>query len=183
MQRIDPLRPFSPLETTIPLGENAAHLTSIPEESLFASSHTPYLPAPTIMVKEQVLPSPRLILVAGHDLEFGAFLVQAIKQKTACKAILASNEAKALKIIEYFKCHLLLLDYHIAGTSGFELYDLLHTIKGYEETPALFFCANTFLKHRLTDHSMLIELETLLQNIHNLLDPDNKNTALPSYRL
>ncbi len=134
-----------------------------------------------ILVKEQVLPSPRLILVAGHNLEFGAFLVQAIKQKTACKAILATSEAKALKIIEYFKCHLFLLDYHLSDTSGFELYDRLHAIKGYEETPALFFCANTFLKRRLTDHSMLIELETLLQSIHHLLDPENKNATLLSH--
>lgn len=47
MQRIDTLRPPSPVETAIPLGGNAAPLTSIPKESLFASSHTP-----TIMVIE-----------------------------------------------------------------------------------------------------------------------------------
>jgi hypothetical protein len=47
LQRIDTLHPPSLIETAIPLGGNAAHLTSTPEESLFASS-----PTPTIMVIE-----------------------------------------------------------------------------------------------------------------------------------
>lgn len=58
-----------------------------------------------------MIPSPRLILVAKHDLAFGAFLVQTIQQKTTCKAILATNEVKTLKIIQHCKCHLFLLDY------------------------------------------------------------------------
>src|SRR6266567_9626597 len=84
---------------------------------------------PTVPVEGHTSLPLKLILVVEHDLDFGVCIVQAIKQKTPYKAILATSEITALNIVQHLQCDLFLLD----SMNGFELYDRLHATKGYEE--------------------------------------------------
>src|SRR5581483_6231492 len=101
---------------------------------------------PGISAMEQSFPQVKLILVAEHDIDFGIILIQMIKQRTRYKTILVNNGMDALKVARFFKCHLFLLDYQQPDMHGFDLYDRLHAIKGYEETPALFLSGDSFLE-------------------------------------
>jgi CheY-like chemotaxis protein len=139
-------------------------------------SRTPALPG--ISAPTQPFPQIKLILVVEPDSDFGIILVQMIKQRTRYKPILANNGRNALKIARFFKCHLFLLDYQQPDMHGFELYDQLHTLKGYGETPALFLSGNAFLERPFTD---LSGLEILLQTTRDMLNSENEGfTFLPT---
>ena len=126
---------------------------------------------PTVPVEGHTSLPLKLILVVEHDLDFGVCIVQAIKQKTPYKAILATSEITALNIVQHLQCDLFLLD----SMNGFELYDRLHATKGYEGIPALFLYDSTFIERHFAGYSKLIDLETLLRSIRSLLDPENED--------
>lgn len=139
-------------------------------------SPTPTMPG--ISVTEQLFPKIKLILVAEQDVDVGIILVQMIKERTRYKTILANKGVDALKMARFFQCHLFLLDYQQPDMHGFELYDQLHAIEGYEETPTLFLSSNAFLERPFTS---LTELEMLLQKTQDVLNPaDEGFTFLPT---
>ncbi|GHO95158.1 hypothetical protein KSF_052060 [Reticulibacter mediterranei] len=129
---------------------------------------------PTISAEEQVFPLTRLILVVEHDVDFGAFLVQSIRRKAHYRAILATNGPEAFKIIQQLKCDLFILDYHLPNVDGFELYDQMRAVRGYEGVPALFLS----VERHATNSSKRTDLEGLLQTVLNLLDPEIEDFML-----
>jgi CheY-like chemotaxis protein len=129
---------------------------------------------PTISAEEQTFPLTKLILVVEHDVDFGTFLVQVIRKKTHYRAILATNGREAIKIIQQLKCDLFILDYNFPNVDGFELYDHLRTIRGYEGIPALFLN----VAHYATNCSKQAKLEALLQTVLDLLDPEIEDPML-----
>jgi len=133
---------------------------------------------PAIFPEAQPFPRMRLILVVEYDVDFGVILTQMIKHKTRYRTILATSAIEALKFARNFKCDLFLLDYQLPEIHGFELFDRLHSAEGYEETPALFLSGNTFLERPFTG---LTGLETLLQTMRSLLDPESEDSILLSY--
>jgi CheY-like chemotaxis protein len=133
---------------------------------------------PVIFPEVQPFPRMRLILVVEHDADFGAILVQMIKQKTYYRTILARNATEALKMARSFKCDLFLLDYQLPDMHGFDLFDRLHAVEEYEETPAIFLSGNTFLERPFTG---LAGLEQLLETVRSLLDSEWEDFMLLSY--
>ena len=122
---------------------------------------------PDISTTELPFPQIRLVLVVEHHPDFGPFLVQAIRQKTHYKAILARSGQDALTILQYFKCDLFLLDFHLPDIDIFDLYDQLHVSKEYRDIPVLFL--NT--KCHDPQRSKSNDVEKLLQAMLNLLGP------------
>src|SRR5690242_612642 len=123
---------------------------------------------PTISAEEQTFPLTKRILVVEHDVDFGAFLVQIIRQNTRYRAVLTTNAREALKIIQQLKCDLFILDFRLPYINGFDLYDRLRAIRGYEGIPALFLSVERYT----TNRSKQTNLEALLQTVLSLLDPE-----------
>lgn len=115
----------------------------------------------------------KIILVVEDDIDIGEFIAHAVQQETHCRVIHASDALKALDIIRSLKPHMFLLDYQLPGMDGLELYHLLHTTDGLENTPVLFMSANFTEKEldtlRLPYIEKPFELDVLLQFIKTTL--------------
>src|SRR5713101_3771566 len=85
--------------------------------------------------------SVKTVLVVEDDTGIGTFLVQAILQETSHQAMLVADGFQALKAVSNIKPSLFILDYQLPRMNGIELYDQLHTIKGFENIPAIMMSA------------------------------------------
>ncbi|HZS79239.1 MAG TPA: response regulator [Ktedonobacteraceae bacterium] len=115
----------------------------------------------------------KTILVVEDEATLGDFLVEAISQETPHRAVLVADGSRALDIIQRVKPDLLILDYHLPDTNGIELYDRLHAIEGFEQTPALLLTAGVlrynFHRRNIVGMSKPVELSKLLDLIEDLL--------------
>ncbi len=89
-----------------------------------------------------IFPTTDTILLVEDDASIGEVLLQVLKNETSYQAILATNSVEALQLIHQIKPCLFLLDYHLPGMNGLDLYDHLHAMQGFEIVPALFMSAN-----------------------------------------
>ncbi len=119
----------------------------------------------------------KTILIAEDDAAIGELLVQVIAQETPHRAILVADSSRAFNIIEHIKPDLFLLDYHLPGMNGIELYDRLHATEGLEHIPAILLTAGVlehdFRRRKLVGMSKPVELNKLLDLIEELLANDN----------
>ncbi|GHO89026.1 response regulator [Dictyobacter formicarum] len=126
---------------------------------------------PTSGAKEAV--AVKSLLVVEDDLDIGEFIVHAIQQETRYQAFLVVDAFKALNTIRQHKPDMFLLDYQLPGMDGLELYNLLHTTEGLENTPVLFMSANFSEKEldklRLPYIEKPFELEDLLREIEQII--------------
>lgn len=115
----------------------------------------------------------KTILIVEDDAAVGELLVQVITQETPHRAILVADSSRAFNIIEYLNPDLFLLDYHLPGMTGIELYDRLHATEGLEHTPAILLTAGVlehdFRRRKLVGMSKPVELNKLLDLIEELL--------------
>jgi CheY-like chemotaxis protein len=115
----------------------------------------------------------KTILIAEDDAAVGELLVQVITQETPHRAILVADSTRAFNIIEHLKPDLFLLDYHLPGMTGIELYDRLHATQGLEHIPAILLTAGVlehdFRRRKLVGMSKPVELNKLLDLIEELL--------------
>lgn len=127
---------------------------------------------PTSGTKEAV--AVKSLLVVEDDLDIGEFIVHAIQQETRYQAFLVADAFKALNAIRQHKPDMFLLDYQLPGMDGLELYNLLHTTEGLENTPVLFMSANFSEKEldklRLPYIEKPFELDDLLREIERIID-------------
>jgi len=118
----------------------------------------------------------KTILIVEDDAAVGELLVQLISQETPHRAILVADSSRAFNIIEHLKPDLFLLDYHLPGMTGIELYDRLHATDGLEHTPAILLTAGVlehdFRRRKLVGMSKPVELNKLLDLIEELLADD-----------
>lgn len=114
------------------------------------------------------------ILIVEDDTDIGEFIVHAFQQETPYHAFLAEDAFKALDVIKESKPGMFLLDYQLPGMDGLELYNLLHTTEGLEDTPVLFMSANFSEKEldrlRLPYIEKPFELDDLLKEVDNILN-------------
>jgi DNA-binding NtrC family response regulator len=90
--------------------------------------------------QEKVL---QAILVVEDDEAIGDLLVQTLMSETRHPVLLVTDARQALKAIQSIKPVLFMLDYHLDGINGLELYDRLHQIKGLECVPTLMMSAQS----------------------------------------
>jgi CheY-like chemotaxis protein len=131
------------------------------------------------MHEKQALNSPtvaKTILIVDDDGDIAAVLAEAITMETPHRAVVASSAAQVSRLVQRVKPDLLILDYHLPGLNGIELYDWLHTDPLFENIPALLLTASQKMPHReITQRQIIgigkpIELDEFLATIHRLLD-------------
>ncbi|QBD76706.1 response regulator [Ktedonosporobacter rubrisoli] len=122
-------------------------------------------------------PAFKLIIVVEDDADFGACLIQMIREETPYRAIHAHDAFEALRMTGHFKFDLFLLDYQLPGIDGLDLYDLLRSTEGHENVPALFITASSRLPQKELEkrklHSLYkpFELDELTRTLRELLEP------------
>ncbi|HEY0752592.1 MAG TPA: response regulator [Ktedonobacteraceae bacterium] len=96
------------------------------------------------MLKENEMearnPSQRVMIVED-DIYIGAFLVEAITGETPYEALLVANGLEALEAIKHLKPNLMILDYHLPGINGLELYDRVHSLPEMQQVPTIMMSA------------------------------------------
>lgn len=115
----------------------------------------------------------KTILVVEDEASVGDLFVEIISQETPHRAVLVADGSRALKIIRDIKPDLFLLDFHLPGMNGIELYDQLHATEGLEDTPAILITAGV-LEHdirrrKIVGMSKPVEMSKLLDLIEELL--------------
>ena len=119
----------------------------------------------------------KTILIVEDDAHIGEFLVRSLSEETPYKPLVVSGGFEALKVTREVKPNLFVLDYHVPGMDGIELYDQLHAVKAFRDTPAVIMCAR--LPHREREKRSLVglrkplELSELLQMVQALLESED----------
>jgi CheY-like chemotaxis protein len=115
----------------------------------------------------------KTILLVEDDINIGEVLVQAITQETSYLAVLAADGFEALKFVENLTPNLFILDYHLPGMDGIELYDKLHAIKNLADVPTIMMSARLpqqeIAKRTIVGMNKPIDLDDFLRAIDQLL--------------
>lgn len=91
----------------------------------------------------------KTILIVEDHAHIGEILVRSLSEETPYKPLVVSGGFEALKVTHEVKPNLFVLDYHVPGMDGIELYDQLHAAKAFRDTPTLIMSAR--LPHRERD--------------------------------
>ena len=120
-----------------------------------------------------IFPTTDTILLVEDDASIGEVLLQVLKNETSYQAILATNSIEAFQLIHQIKPCLFLLDYHLQGMNGLDLYDHLHAMQGSKIVPALFMSANIPLLEAEKRHVPVLQkpfdLDDFVQTIEKLV--------------
>lgn len=114
------------------------------------------------------------VMIVEDDVHIGAFLVEAITEETPYHALLTANGAEALETLQHLRPSLLILDYHLPGIDGLELYDRIHAMPELEDVPAIMMSAR--LPHHELERRTIVgihkpfDLDDFLQTVKNLLE-------------
>ncbi len=77
------------------------------------------------------------IFIVEDDNANGALLTEIILQETNCHALLLINAWQVLKVAQYQRPLLFVLDYYLPDMNGIELHDQLQLIEGLQGVPTL----------------------------------------------
>jgi DNA-binding response OmpR family regulator len=116
----------------------------------------------------------KTILIVEDDAHIGEFLERALSEEMPYTPLVVSDAFEALKVTHEVKPDLFVLDYHLPGMDGIELYDQLHAVKAFQDTPAIILSAR-LPKRELEKRSLVglhkpLELSELLKAIQEVLE-------------
>ncbi len=118
-------------------------------------------------------PDQKVILLVEDDRDIGEVLVEAITHESPYEALLATDGLDALRMVQGIKPDLFILDYHLPGMNGIELYDKLHAIETLTDVPALMMSARLpyqeLEKRKIIGMNKPIDLDEFLQTLDQLL--------------
>jgi DNA-binding response OmpR family regulator len=132
------------------------------------------MPKETETLSSEGQDSLRTVMIVEDDVHIGAFLVEAITDETPYHALLVANGAEALETVKQLKPSLMILDYHLPGIDGLELYDRVHSMSEMQQVPAIMMSAR--LPQRELEQRSIIginkpfDLDDFLQRVKSLLD-------------
>src|SRR5206468_13004933 len=111
--------------------------------------------------------------VVEDDEAIGAFLIETIEQETPYQYVLATQSQQALQLAQEIKPILFILNYHLPGMNGLQLYDRLHAIGGLAHVPAIMISA-VLPEQEVNQRNMVgitkpFDLSLLLDTIEQLL--------------
>jgi len=113
------------------------------------------------------------ILIVEDDTSIGTFLLEAISEETPYHALLVASGSQALDALQMLTPHLLILDYHLPGIDGLQLYDLVHAMPGMRQIPAILMSARLpqreLQKRSIVGMHKPFELDDFLQHILDML--------------
>lgn len=114
------------------------------------------------------------IMIVEDDAHIGAFLVEAIAGETPYHALLVASGSEALETLQHLKPNLLILDYHLPGIDGLELYDRVHSMPEMQQVPAIMMSARLpqreLEKRSIVGINKPFDLDDFLQRVKSLLD-------------
>ena len=116
------------------------------------------------------------IFIVEDDNANGALLTEIILQETTCHALLLINAWQVLKVVQYQRPLLFVLDYYLPDMNGIELYDQLQVIEGLHDVPTLIIGASLETHEQEIEKRGLValakpfELDDFLAIIETLLD-------------
>ncbi|HEY3992418.1 MAG TPA: response regulator [Ktedonobacteraceae bacterium] len=114
------------------------------------------------------------VMIVEDDVHIGAFLVEAITGETPYHALLVANGIEALETVKHLRPSLLILDYHLPGIDGIELYDRVHSMPEMQQIPAIMMSAR--LPQRELEQREIVginkpfDLDDFLQQVKDLLE-------------
>lgn len=114
------------------------------------------------------------VMIVEDDVHIGAFLVEAITGETPYHALLVANGIEALETVKHLRPSLLILDYHLPGIDGIELYDRVHAMPEMQQIPAIMMSAR--LPQRELEQREIVginkpfDLDDFLQQVKDLLE-------------
>ena len=125
------------------------------------------------MREKQEQQQSRTILVVEDDEAIGAFLMETIAQETPYQFVLATHSLQAFQLAQEIKPILFILNYHLPGMNGIQLYDRLHTIQELEHVPAIMLSAvlpeQEVKQRQMVGITKPFDLNLLLDAIEQLL--------------
>lgn len=117
----------------------------------------------------------KTILIVDDDGDIADFLARAILSETPYQPVVASSASQVSRLVQSVKPDLLVLDYHLPGMDGIELYDWLHVDPTFEDIPALLLTASKSMPRQEIKQRQIvglgkpIDLDEFLALIQKLL--------------
>ena len=125
------------------------------------------------MPQQQEQRQTRIILVVEDDEGIAAFLIETIVQETPYQFVLATHSQQALQLVQEIKPILFILNYHLPGMNGIQLYDRLHAIQELAHVPAIMVSAvlpeQEVKQRQMVGITKPFDLSLLLDTIEQLL--------------
>ena len=114
-----------------------------------------------------------ILLIEDHAI-FRMIIKRAIEQDTSHRVVYITDGSTIGEAIKEYKPHLLVLDYELPGKNGIELYDLVRTIEGCEQIPAIMISAE-LPQHEMSQRNILglekpCRTRELIQAVEQLLE-------------
>lgn len=119
--------------------------------------------------------SHKTILVLEDDAAVGEMIALALAQEAMYTPLVVADPQAALAILRSHPVHLLLLDYHVAASTGLEVYDHLQAQEAWRTLPVLIM-SDSLERHEqelrarnLAGLSKPFDLDDLFQTIEQVL--------------
>lgn len=114
------------------------------------------------------------VMIVEDDVHIGAFLVEAITGETPYHALLVASGTEALETIRHLRPSLIILDYHLPGIDGLELYDRVHAMPEMQQIPAIMMSARLPQKElerrEIVGINKPFDLDDFLQQVKDMLE-------------
>ena len=116
----------------------------------------------------------KTILIVEDDENIGEFLVRALTSETPCEVLWVPDAVQALEAVKTLKPSVLLLDFHLPGLNGLELYDRLHHISELEHVRGVMISASAPSAQEMRKRNLIhvkkpFDLNDLLDLLDELL--------------
>jgi len=115
----------------------------------------------------------KTILVVEDDPAIGDVLTQMIVQETPYQIVLMNTPTEALRRFREVQPDLVILNYHLPGMTGIDLYDRLHAFQELEVVPTIMVSATLptyeLIKRGIIGIGKPFDVSHLLQTIERLL--------------
>ncbi|SRR5579884_240779 len=115
----------------------------------------------------------KLIMLVEDDEEHASMLYQVLAQEERYRVYYTTDGQTAWNFLQYFKPHLLLLDYRLPRIDGLELYDRIRADKELYDLPVLMVSAalpvQAVEQRGIASLEKPFEMDDLLSTIDNLI--------------
>jgi DNA-binding response OmpR family regulator len=115
----------------------------------------------------------KLIMLVEDDEEHASMLYQVLAQEERYRVYYTTDGQTAWNFLQYFKPHLLLLDYRLPRIDGLELYDRIRADKELYDLPVLMVSAalpaQAVEQRGIASLEKPFEMDELLSTIDNLI--------------
>lgn len=132
-------------------------------------------PATTRTSSSNIIPYV-LLMVGNKDITL--LLHSVLAQELHWGTLKAFTAQDALHIVSVFKPDLFVIDQHLPGSDGIDLYDQLHANPALSDVPALILsstieeCRDRIEQRQLFSISLPSQLDALIKAFQNILAPD-----------